>query len=127
MNNWHAFFGISIVVLNVYATIDLIILNGLTWGLNVGFVIAFLFFALTGAIAYVFKRKLSWNTKAIIWIRYIHRVLAFIFWGTSLLVMTMGIHNFIRNKIDELPSMGYLVPLNVAAMICITFALEAYY
>ena len=132
MNYLHAFLGWTIVGLNAYAALNIISLNGVkTEGLhnNVGQICFYglMGFAVSGTITFIIKKQLEWNTKYVILARKIHRFLAIIFWAFSLFVLTTGIANFVNNNINDLPTYGFLVPLNVILMVGITVVLEIFY
>ena len=88
----HAFSGWSVVIMNMYAAMNIIALNKIkTFGLHnmigLAFSIAVIFFGISGAAAMIAKKKLEWNTKIIMRIRRFHKFLAFAFWFASLIAL----------------------------------------
>ena len=85
----HAFFGYSIMAMNIYAAVDIISLNGLKlYGLHnilgLSMSITLIFFGATGSLAFMAKKRLQWNTKYILKIRKLHKYFAFTFWALSI-------------------------------------------
>jgi hypothetical protein len=103
----HAFFGWSIIIMNMYAALNIIALNQIkTFGLHnilgLMMTIGLIFFGATGVLTMIAKKRLEWSTKKIMMIRKFHKLLAFLFWGLSLVVITSGITFFVWNN-TEIP------------------------
>jgi len=103
-NYIHAFLGWSIVIMNGYAAIDVILVNGVkTEGLHnvlgLGTAGGLVVFAITGTVTLLLKKKLKWKTKYVKMARRIHKLLAFGFWGLSLVTMTLGMMLYINTRL----------------------------
>ena len=86
-------------------------------------------FAMTGTASFVLKKRLKWKTWYIKIIRRIHKLLAFGFWGLSLVTMTLGMMLYINARLTpvETARYGFLIWLNIGLMVGITASFELLY
>ena len=89
--------------------------------------IGLIFFGATGVLTMIAKKKLEWSTKKIMIIRKFHKLLAFLFWGFSLVVITTGISFFVWQNTEMPENNSFLVLLNIVLMIGITTVCEFWY
>jgi len=78
--------------------------------------------SLSGAHAYRTKENTEWSTAKIKMVRKVHRRLALLFWLLSLVALTSGLNVYAKRRNTK---WAMLAPLNLFAMLLITFGFEA--